>query len=284
MRRVVTEKDILQAPYVRSAVGALRDAVVVGPGAALDRVVPVQGEPSPIVERAKEQHATLVRTLTGNGVRVHPLESADESGYATFVADCALVLERGAILLRPTRIDRRRETPAVERKLAEHGIPILGRIEAPGLLDGGDVALSAGVAYVGVPIKGQRSNTIGRAQLEALLSTAGIRSVELALAPEVPRLRDILSVVADDLIVVADNYVDVAPLAGVARLVAIPRGDQLGAGLLTLAPKRVLANLRFRVALPILRKAKIDVIAIDLWEFGKVGAGPSSLALPLKRA
>lgn len=284
MRQVVTEKQLLEAPYVHSPVARLRDAVLITPGAALDRVVPVQGEPSPIVERAKEQHATLVRTLTDSGVRVHPLESADESGYATFVADCALVLERGAIMLRPSRIDRRRETPAVERKLADLGIPILGRIEAPGLLDGGDVALASGVAYVGVPIGVHRSNTIGRAQLDAILSAAGIRAVELALAPEVPRLRDIFSVVADDLVVVAGDYLDVAPLAGAAQLVAIPRGDQLGAGLLTLAPKRVIANLRFRVALPLLRKAKIDVTAIDLWEFGKIGAGPSSLVLPLKRA
>jgi hypothetical protein len=51
-----------------------------------------------------------------------------------------------------------------------------------------------------------------------------------------------------------------------------------------LGGRRVLANLRFRYAVPMLRKAKLDVVAIDLWEFGKVGGGPPSLVLPIKRA
>ena len=33
-----------------------------------------------------------------------------------------------------------------------------------------------------------------------------------------------------------------------------------------------------------LRKARIEVEAIDLWEFGKAGVAPSALALALKRS
>ncbi len=67
------------------------------------------------------------------------------------------------------------------------------------------------------------------------------------------------------------------------RLLEVPRGEDYGAGVLTLGPRRVLANVRFRQTLPLLRKAKITVDAIDLWEFGKVGATPSMLALALQR-
>ena len=257
--------------------------LVVRPGEALDRLAPMQGEPSPIVGRAIEQHHILVGTLRDCGVRVHEPELRDDTGYASFPADCALVLEHGAILLRPHKIERRREIAAIESWLQEYGIPIAGRIDAPGLLDGGDVALAGDVAYVGVPRSGQRSNTLGRSQLSSILGISGIRLVELALAPEIRRLTDVLTFVDEDVAIGAPDFVDLAPLGTNVKVIPIPLGEQSGAGVLPLAPRRVLANLRFRVALPTLRKAKIDVVAIDLWEFGKVGAGPSSLVLPLKR-
>jgi hypothetical protein len=52
---------------------------------------------------------------------------------------------------------------------------------------------------------------------------------------------------------------------------------------LALGGGRVIANLRYRESLARLRDAKIAVEAIDLWEFGKAGAGPFSLVLATKR-
>lgn len=279
----MTEKDQIAAPYISALTSALRDAVVVAPGANLDQISPLYGEPSPIVARAKEQHSVLVRTLKDYGVRIHPLDAGHDTGYATFVNDCALVVERGAILLRPHHVERRRENSAVEALLADHGVPLVGRIEAPGLLDGGDVVVSGSTAYVGVPGKKPRSNAHGRRQLAALLSAQGMQMVELAMDSSIPRLSAVFSAPDDGLIVAATDFVDTAPIAGKAQIVAIPRGEEYGASLLTLGPRRVLANLRFRIAVPMLRRAKIDVVAIDLWEFGKVGGGPPSLILPLKR-
>ena len=279
----MTEKNLLAAPFIRAADAALRDAVMAVPGANLDQIFPLHGEPSPIAARAKEQHGVLERTLKDYGVRIHLLEVGDETGYTTFVNDCALVLERGAILLRPHRIERRREVGAIETLLDDRGIPIAGRIEAPGLLDGGDVVVAGTTAFVGVSEKKPRSNAHGRNQLAALLAAAGLQMVELKMDASIPRLNNVFSAPADDLIVAATDFVDTGPLAGKVQVVAIPRGEEFGASLLALAPRRVLANLRFRIALPMLRRAKIDVVAIDLWEFGKVGGGPASLVLPLKR-
>lgn len=279
----MTEKELIGAPYVRSSTALLRDVVVVDPGAALDAVAPLHGEPSPIVSRAKEQHTILIRTLRDYGVRVHPLSVEDNTGEATFVGDCALVVASGAILLRPHRIERRREIVAVEGKLEQLGIPVLGKIEAPGLLDGGDVVVAGDTAYVGVPHKRSRSNVLARNQLASLLAPFGIKVVEVAMDESIRRLNDVFSAVADDVVVAASDFVDVASLDGKTNVVNIPRGDEYGASILTLAPRRAITNLRFRVAVPLLRKAKIDVVAIDLWEFGKVGGGPPSLVLPLKR-
>jgi len=280
----VTEKDIIAAPFVRAANATLRDAIVVAPGAALDLVAPLYGEPSSIIERAKEQHKVLTRTLQDCGVRIHPLETDDESGHATFVADCAFVISGGAIILRPHRIDRRREVNAVETKLRDHGIPILGKIEAPGLLDGGDIVLAGNTAYIGVPKKKPRSNTLGRSQFSQILASAGMQTLDLPMDESIPRLSDVFSSAAEDLIVAATDFVDTSSLRARAQVLEIPRGEEYGASLLALGSRRVLTNLRFRFAVPMLRKAKLDVVAIDLWEFGKVGGGPPSLVLALKRS
>ena len=58
------------------------------------------------------------------------------------------------------------------------------------------------------------------------------------------------------------------------KVVEVPRGEEHAAGVLAFGERRVIANLRFRESIKLLRKAKIDVEAIDLWEFGKAGVGP----------
>jgi dimethylargininase len=275
-----------EAPYVSHDAGVLAGAVVLRPSTAIDGLVPIHGEPSPIGERAIEQHAVLVRTLRDRGVALTVLDPVLESSAESLIGDCAIVLPQGAILTRPSAVERRAEVAAVEAALGRLEIPIAGRIVAPGLLDANDIALGGECVYVGVPRPGAglraRSNALGRAQLEEFAVGQGLRTVELALAPDVLRLRNVLSFVARDMVIVASARVDTQPLAGL-RLIDVPLGEEYAAGLLALGERRVLVNLRFRETFALLRKAKIAVEAIDLWEFGKAGAGPFSLVLPTKR-
>src|SRR5579884_2634767 len=184
-RPVVTVKSYA-APYVASDAGALAGALVLRPSAAVDRLPPIKGEPSPIAGRAIEQHAIFTGRLRALGVTVHEIAPATESATESLIADCAIVLPNGAVIARPSQIERRAEVAAVEKHLAELGIPIAGRIEAPGLLDATDVALAPGRVFVGVPRAGaglrRRSNELGRKQLEAIASQQGFRVVELAVA------------------------------------------------------------------------------------------------------
>ncbi len=164
-------------------------------------------------------------------------------------------------------------------------MPIVGRIEPPGVLDGGDVEFGAGRAWIGVVKSAglsRRSNELGRRQFAALAKQAGLETVEVALAAAPLRLRNVCSFVADDVAIVAPDVVDAAALGSVARI-EVPRGEEYAAGVLVLRARAVVANLRFREAIPALRRAKIAVEAIDLWEFGKAGAGAFSLVVPLKR-
>ena len=284
---LVVTVNALTSPFVATDAGTLSAALVLRPSAAVDRLPPIKGEPSPIADRAAEQHGIFVRTLRDHGVKVLEIRPHTESPTESLVADCAIVLPRGAVIARPSQVDRRGEVVGVEKHFAELGIPIIGRIEAPGLLDATDVAIAPGRVFIGVPRAGsglrRRSNELGRRQLEAIVSELGYAVVELAVANDVVRLRDVFSVVGSDTIVAAPARVDVVAAAGL-HIVEVPRGEELAAGVLALGERTVVANLRFRESIAIMRKAKIAVEAIDLWEFGKAGFGPFSLALAVKRA
>jgi N-dimethylarginine dimethylaminohydrolase len=273
------------APYVSSDAGALASALVLRPSAAVDQLPPVSGEPSPIADRAQEQHAILVRTLRDRGVDVSELEPRSGAPSESLIADCAIVLPGGAVLARPSHVERRGEVATVEAALSAAGVPILGRIDAPGLLDGTDVALANGRVFVGIPHgAGQRvrSNALGRQQFEAIAAQQGFETVELPMAADVARLRDVFSIVGADMAVAAPNKVDLVPATGL-RVIEVPRGEELAAGVIALGERLVIANLRFRESIALLRKAKVGVEAIDLWEFGKAGFAPSLLALAVKR-
>ncbi len=280
-------KSALAAPFVTHDAGALRAAIVARPAAAVETLAPLASEPSPIFDRALEQHGIMVSRLRAAGVAVTVLDAPAATASGAFVTDAAAIVANGAILMRPSALDRRAEVASVEVALRELGVPIVGAIAAPGLLDGGDVVIAGDVAYVGVAastgmLGAPRSNAFGRAQFAELARAAGLRVVEIAMASDVHRLRNVFSLVANDLAIVAADKVD-ASVLGSLTLVHVPKGEQYAAGVLVLGKKRVLGNLRFRESIAMLKKARVAVESIDLWEFGKAGYGPNMLVLPVKR-
>ena len=197
----------------------------------------------------------------------------------------------GAFLLRPSELNRRGEAAAVESALHSLGVPLVGKLAPPGLLDGGDVIFSGDTLYLGVAssrasevgLPGwSRGNAHGREQLAAYARERGWKVAEVALASEAIRLKAVASLISADTVLLAPGLCDAAAFAGL-HVIEAPRGEDYAAGVLALGNRRVLANVRFRQTIPLLRKAKVGVDAIDLWEFGKIGATPSLLALALKR-
>ena len=288
---MTTASPTFQAPFVRSDAGPLRGVVVVAPTAALASVAPLHGEPHAIVERALEQYVVFVNRLTAHGVKTIAAEPDETAPLGSLCADGAVVFADGAFLMRPSDLKRRAEIAALEAALGRAQIPIVGRIEAPGLLDGGDVMLSGDTLYVAISKPRQaetgipnsvHGNALGRAQLAAYARSVGLNVSEIPMAAEVKRLRSVAALIDATTVLYAPGLVDGSAFAGLEKIEA-PRGEDYAAGVLALGNRRVLANLRFRETIPLLRKAKFAVDAIDLWEFGKIGATPSSMALALKR-
>ena len=260
------------------------------PTPELPHAAPLHAEPNAIAERALEQFKIFTGRLGAAGVEV--IEAGPElAPLSPFGADGAVVFPQGAFVMRPSDVRGRASISALDLALTTAGVPIVGHIDAPGLLDGGDVLFSGSTLYIGVTAvrqaetgipRASRSNALGREQLAAYARANGIAVVEVKMAAEVRRLRSVASIIDTKTIVVAPGLVDAEAFADLDRI-DVPRGEDYAAGVLAIGNRRILANLRFREALPLLRKAKTIVDAIDVWEFGKVGATPSSMVLALKR-
>ena len=282
MNRENVSAEKLSAPFVKTDAASLLNAVVIMPTAAVEGYAPLKAEPHAIAERAQDQHTVLVRRLEALRVKLRVV-AAGTTALGSAAADLAVVVADGAILMRPSDLGRAADLIVIESILREFEIPILGRIEAPGMLDGGDVIVTDDRIFVAVPHGAgryeRRSNSIGRGQLAALL---GLPLVEVPVDAHFPRLRSVASVIDANTVIIGGNALEAGAFDGF-EVIKLPLGEEYAAGVITLGPRFVLANLRFQESPAIMRNAKIKMESFDLWEFGKLGLAPSTLVLALKR-
>ena len=119
----------------------LLDVLVKRPGPAFGAAFddPAHGFLHPVdLDLARREHDAFVETLASLGPRVHVLDTELETPDLVYTFDPLLVTDRGAIPLRPGKPNRAPEPAAIEAWTTAAGIPTLGRIEAPGTIEGGD--------------------------------------------------------------------------------------------------------------------------------------------------
>ncbi len=276
----MTTKDVHFGPrLIGSPTGKLRAAAIVRPTPAIERAMPLLGEPGAVYSRALEQHDILRKTLEYFGVETIAVEPRGEDPFESSVIDAAIAFEDGATIMRPSEMSRRSEADRIEAEFARIDVPIAGHIAAPALLDGGNVMLAGGTAFVGV---NQRGNALGRAGFSAVANAHGYRVVEVALAPGVRSLQSVASAVAKDTVVIAPDGVDAAAFDRF-KIITVNLGEEMAAGVICLGEHHVIADVRYRTALARMRKAGLVVEGIDLYDFEKIGITPSHLVLALKR-
>jgi len=205
---------------VTSNVAPLREVAVKSPRAAWQTPARVAAEwralnytGLPDLEKAIAQHDALVALLQASGCEVRELPAHAGTGLdSVYVHDPVVMAGRGAVLCRMGKAARRDEPAASEAWLREVGVPILGGIEPPGLLEGGDLVwLDQRTVLVG---EGYRSNAEGIRQLRALLGA----DVDEVIAVPLPHwtgpadclhLQSILSPVAERTAVVYSRLLPV---------------------------------------------------------------------------
>jgi dimethylargininase len=271
----------------------LREVLVKRPGPAFGRAFdePAHGFLHPVdLALAQREHDAFVELLAGLGPMVHELGVESDSPDLVYQFDPLLVSDGGAIPLRAGKPSRRGEELVVESWVNAHGIPTLGRIEAPGTIEGGDTLwLRPNLLCIG---RTMRTNEAGVRQLAALVG-GDVRVFDLPYwrgPAELIHLLSVISPVADDLAVV---YLPLLPVGiwqllgelGI-RLIPVPDDEfpTLGCNVLAVRPGAVILAEGNPVTTAALAAAGCEVHTYPATEIGLNGSGgPTCLTRPLRR-
>jgi dimethylargininase len=246
---------------------------------------------APDVSAAQAEHEALCALLADAGAEVVVSEHDPGNPDAIYAYDPTLVGRDGAVLLLPGKAGRRAEPEATVAALEEAGVPVVGRIELPATVEGGDtVWLDEETLLVGI---GYRTNP---ASVEALRGAfPGVDVIVFDLphwigAGEVMHLMSFISPLDRDLALV---YPRIAPTRlmwllaerGI-EIVEVPdeEFETQGPNVLALAPRRALALERNDVTRRRMERAGVDVVTYRGDEISRKGdGGPTCLTRPLLR-
>ncbi|MGH9346061.1 MAG: dimethylarginine dimethylaminohydrolase family protein [Vicinamibacterales bacterium] len=247
----------------------------------------------PDAGRAIEQYDAFLELVAASGARVE--DCRDAAGLtldAIYVRDASIVTPHGLVLCHMGKPARQGEPAAQGRAYGALGLPVIGAIDAPGLLEGGDVVwFDDRTVAVG---RGYRTNDDGIRQLRRLLGDG----VEVVVVPlphhrgpgDVFHLMSILSPVDEDLAVVYSPLLPVPfrewLLARGIRLVEVPDEEleSIGVNVLAIAPRRCVMLDGNPLTRARLEAAGAQVAVYDGSEISlKGGGGPTCLTRPLDR-
>jgi N-dimethylarginine dimethylaminohydrolase len=249
--------------------------------------------PEPIdLGRARAEHDALVTVLEDSGAQVERLDR--ESGPdSIYTYDPAFVCDGGAILLRSGKAIRQPEAPAMGEWFEANGIPVLARLEAPALADGGDLLwLDSRTLVIG---RGFRTNEAGAAAIRKAVEpyVEEVHVVDLPIdrgADYCLHTLSLISMLDRDLAVVSLPLMPVH-LHGLlgergVELVEIDEGewDSLAPNVLALGPRDLVMLAGNPRTAGKLRAAGCRVQEIEGSDVAVKGSGgPTCLTLPLHR-
>ena len=249
----------------------------------------------PSFDKALADHETLVGLLESSGAEVHYLPRDDSTTLdSIYTHDPCIVSNGGVILCNMGKKDRLSEPSASENYFQSIDIPILGRIEAPGTLEGGDVVwINERMVAVG---EGYRSNAEGIRQFKTLLGNLVEKVITVPLPhwtgpTECLHLMSNVSPIDHDLYLVYSRLLPVffrQYLIDLGiELLEVPDEEynSMGCNVLTIAPKKcimIAGNPKIQQQL----EAKgVEVQIYDGSEISLKGTGaPTCLTRPFLRS
>lgn len=135
---------------------------------AFEKSLKMNPPPTPInLKLAEKQHREYIHLLTRLLPEIEILKGDPKHADCNFIEDTAVLIGNGAIITRPGASSRRGEEVPVKKALMKSGIRILGQIQAPGTLDGGDVLYTGKHLFVGLS---RRTNPEAISQLKKILN------------------------------------------------------------------------------------------------------------------
>jgi N-dimethylarginine dimethylaminohydrolase len=210
-----------------------------------------------------------------------------------YCRDAAIATDHGIIICNMGKAARNTEPRAQQKIFEKHKFNILGMIESPGTVEGGDVAwldektLAVGHTY--------RTNENGIQQLKNLLKPFGIEIITVPLPhyrgpSDVFHLMSILSPVDKNLAVVYSPLMPIVFRNDLVNrgyeLIEVPESefDSMGCNVLAIAPRKCIMVKGNPITKSLLEKAGCEVFEYDGIEISvKGGGGPTCLTRPVWR-
>ncbi len=247
----------------------------------------------PNLQKALEEYTAFESFIKNTGATIHYLpQNETVSMDSMYCRDASIATDAGMILCNMGKECRKPEPLAEKAAFLTQNIPILGEIQAPGTLEGGDTAwidnktLVVGHSY--------RSNSEGIRQLRALLEPHGVEVLSYSLPhykgpSDVFHLMSIFSPVDTNLAVI---YSPLMPIAFRNELllrgytfVEVPEEEfEMACNVLALAPRKCLMLKGFPKTKQALESAGCTVFEYSGDEISvKGGGGPTCLTRPISR-
>lgn len=248
----------------------------------------------PDLNKANLEYEQFEKLLKREGANIFHLPENNQVGLdSMYCRDASIATDGGMILCNMGKPQRQNEPLVEASEFKKNGLNILGSIENPGSVEGGDVAwLDPKTLAVG---HGYRTNDEGFHQLQSLLSPLGVTCLQVHLPhykgpSDVFHLMSIFSPVDKDLAVVYSPLMPVMfrneLLNRGYQLVEVPdeEFESMGCNVLAIAPRvcmMVKGNPKTKIGL---EKAGCEVLEYDGQEISvKGGGGPTCLTRPIWR-
>jgi len=249
----------------------------------------------PDYEKALSDYEKLVAFLESFDVEVHFLPADDSTSLdSVYTHDPCVVSNRGIILCTMGKDARVPEPKAMEGYFESIDVPVLGRIESPGTLEGGDVVwIDEKTVAVG---EGYRSNAEGIRQFKKLLGNHVDEVISVPL-PHWTGSGDCLHLMSNISPIDHDLYLVYSRLLAVPfrqylldrqiKLIEVPdeEYDSMGCNVLAVAPRKVIMIEGNPITQKRLENEGVDVHTYDGTEISIKGAGgPTCLTRPFLRS
>lgn len=248
----------------------------------------------PDLQKAREEYKLFESLLNKGDTEIYSFPHDNSVSIdSIYCRDASIATDEGMIICNMGKPARAKEPEAERKAFEKQGIKILGTIQSPGTVEGGDVAwldentLAVGHTY--------RTNEEGIRQLRKLLNPAGIEVITVSLPhykgpTDVFHLMSILSPVDRDLAVVYSPLMPIAFRNELVRrryrFVEVPdeEFESMACNVLAIAPRKcmiVKGNPKTKAAL---EKAGCTVLEYVGNEISvKGGGGPTCLTRPIVR-
>ena len=248
----------------------------------------------PNLDKAIVEYEYFLKLLANEGAEV--ILAGPGEGLcmdSVYVRDASIICDRGAILCRMGKDARVAEPANLGLVYQRLGIPVLGSIRSPGLLEGGDfVWLGPRVAAVG---EGYRTNQEGIDQLRTLLGDSVDELITVPLPhfrgpSDVFHLMSVISPLDNDLALVYSPLMPVRFRKALKErgigLVEVPQEEfnDIAGNVLAIAPRKVMMVAGNPETVRRLNDAGVEVLEFSGFEISTKGdGGPTCLTRPLER-